>query len=271
MATHSSTLAWKIPWLEEPGRLQSMGSLSWIRLSNFTFTFHFHALEKATHSGVLAWRIPGTGEPGRLLSIGSHRVRHDWRDLAEAVAEAEPYIMPCPLGLVRVKTATELVVQTITEYPASSPCWEKTVNWHMQPLLRFVQWMLKMKIVIFWVTLMSGTRHLILQEINFSLEITSNSKAKAQPCRKVFPQTQDIYTSSNTSRLFREDSLWLLLLFTYLGFPGSSVVKKPPAVQEVQETWVQSLGQEDPLEVGMATRFQYSCLGSPMDSEPGGL
>ena len=46
---------------------------------------------------------------------------------------------------------------------------------------------------------MSGTRHLILQEINFSLEITSNSKAKAQPCRKVFPQTQDIYTSSNTS------------------------------------------------------------------------
>ena len=65
MAPHSSTLAWKIPWMEEPGRLQSMGSLSWIRLSNFTFTFHFHALEKATHSSVLAWRIPGTGEPGR--------------------------------------------------------------------------------------------------------------------------------------------------------------------------------------------------------------
>ena len=49
------------------------------RLINFTFTFHFHALEKemATHSSVLAWRIPGTGEPGRLLSMGSHRVRHD--------------------------------------------------------------------------------------------------------------------------------------------------------------------------------------------------
>ena len=49
------------------------------RLSNFTFTFHFHALEKemATHSSVLAWRIPGTGEPGGLLSMGSHRVRHD--------------------------------------------------------------------------------------------------------------------------------------------------------------------------------------------------
>ena len=50
-----------------------------IRLSDFTFTFHFHPLEKemATHSSVLAWRIPGTGEPGGLPSMGSHRVRHD--------------------------------------------------------------------------------------------------------------------------------------------------------------------------------------------------
>ena len=48
-------------------------------LSDFTFTFHFHALEKemAAHSGVLAWRISGTGKPGGLLSMGSHRVRHD--------------------------------------------------------------------------------------------------------------------------------------------------------------------------------------------------
>ena len=53
-------------------------------LSNFTFTFHFHALEKemATHSSVLAWRIPGTLEPGGLPSMGSHRVGHDWSDLA---------------------------------------------------------------------------------------------------------------------------------------------------------------------------------------------
>ena len=50
------------------------------QLSNFTFTFHFHALEKemATHSSVLAWRIPGTGEPGGLQSMGSQRVGHDW-------------------------------------------------------------------------------------------------------------------------------------------------------------------------------------------------
>ena len=56
------------------------------RLSDFAFTFHFHALEKemATHSSVLAWRIPGTGEPGGLLSMGSHRVGHDRSDLATA-------------------------------------------------------------------------------------------------------------------------------------------------------------------------------------------
>ena len=58
------------------------------RLRDFTFTFHFHALEKemAPHSSVLAWRIPGTEEPGRRPSMGSHRVRHDWSDLAAAAA-----------------------------------------------------------------------------------------------------------------------------------------------------------------------------------------
>ena len=76
MAPHSSTLAWKIPWMEEPGRLRSMGSLRVRRLSNFTFTFHFHTLEKemATHSSVLAWRISGMGEPSGLPSMGSHKV-----------------------------------------------------------------------------------------------------------------------------------------------------------------------------------------------------
>ena len=64
---------------------------SWTWLSIFTFTFHFHALEKemATHSSVLAWRIPGMGELGGLLSMGSHRVGHDWSDLAAAAAAAE--------------------------------------------------------------------------------------------------------------------------------------------------------------------------------------
>ena len=80
VASRSSTLAWKIPWMEEPGGLQSIGvAKSRTRQSDFTFTFHFHALEKkmATHSRVLAWRIPETGEPGGLSSMGLHRVRHD--------------------------------------------------------------------------------------------------------------------------------------------------------------------------------------------------
>ena len=79
MAPHSSILAWKIPWMEEPGGLQSMGSQSRTRLSNFTFTFHFYALEKemATHSSILAWKIPWMEEHGRLQSTGSQRVRHD--------------------------------------------------------------------------------------------------------------------------------------------------------------------------------------------------
>ena len=61
---------------------------SWIRLSDFSFTFHFHASEKemTTHSSVLAWRIPGMGEPGGLPSMGSHRVGHDWSNLAAAAA-----------------------------------------------------------------------------------------------------------------------------------------------------------------------------------------
>ena len=71
-------------WTEEPA-VHGV-TKSGTRLSDFTFTFHFHALEKemATHSSALAWRIPGTGEPGGLPSMGSHRVRHDWSDLAAA-------------------------------------------------------------------------------------------------------------------------------------------------------------------------------------------
>ena len=80
---------------------------NWTRLSDFTFTLHFHALEKemATHSSVLAWRIPGTEEPGELPSLGSHRVGHDWSDLAAAAAAWADssdcglffVFLPCPL------------------------------------------------------------------------------------------------------------------------------------------------------------------------------
>ena len=129
MAPHSSPLAWKIPWTEEPGRLQSMGSLRWTRLSDFTFMFQFHALEKemathssvlATHSSVLAWRILGTGEPGGLLSMGSHRVGYDWSDLAAAAAATLfhcvyscvcTYIPSMWSQRVRHDWATELIAQ----------------------------------------------------------------------------------------------------------------------------------------------------------------
>ena len=91
MAPHSSTLAWKIPWTEEPGGLQSMGlwrvGHDWATsLSLFTF---MHEKEMATHSSVLAWRIPGTTESGGLPSMGSHRVGHNWSDLAAAAAAAK--------------------------------------------------------------------------------------------------------------------------------------------------------------------------------------
>ena len=91
MAAYSSTLAWKIPWTEGPGRLQSMGSVrvghDWAT-SLSLFTFHGLEKEMATHSSVLARRIPRTGEPGGLPSMGLHRVGHDWLDLATAAAAA---------------------------------------------------------------------------------------------------------------------------------------------------------------------------------------
>ena len=90
---------WRRQWEPTPvllpgkshGRRSLVGCRPWL-LSDFTSTFHFHALEKemATHSSVLAWRIPGTGDPGGLPSMGSHRVGHDWSDLAAAAAVSYP-------------------------------------------------------------------------------------------------------------------------------------------------------------------------------------
>ena len=104
MAPHSRTLAWKIPWMEELEGCSPWGRWGRTRLSNFTFTFHFHALEKemATHYSVLAWRVPGTGEPGGLPSMGSHRVGHDWSDLAAAAAAVEAHT-----GIITLKAILE--------------------------------------------------------------------------------------------------------------------------------------------------------------------
>ena len=87
MAPHSSTLAWKNPMDGAAWKALVHGVAEGrTRLRAFTFTFNFHALERemATHSSVFAWRIPGTGEPGGLPTMGSHRVGHDWSDLAAA-------------------------------------------------------------------------------------------------------------------------------------------------------------------------------------------
>ena len=84
MATHSSILAWRISWMEEPAGLQSVGCkeldmLKQLSMYALLLLFHFHALERemATHSSTLAWRVLGMGEPGWLPSMGSHRVGHD--------------------------------------------------------------------------------------------------------------------------------------------------------------------------------------------------
>ena len=120
MAPHSSTLAWKIPWMEEPGGLPSMGSRrvwhDWVT-SLSLFTFHFHALEKetATHSSVPAWRIPGTAEPGGLPSMGSHRVGHDWSDLAAAAA------------------AASLIAQLVKNPPAMQESLVRFLDWEDPP------------------------------------------------------------------------------------------------------------------------------------------
>ena len=92
ISNYSGDLSWLLPG-KSHGRRSLVGSVHGVaksrtRLSDLTLTFYFHALEKemATHSSVLAWRIPGTGEPGGLLSMGSHRVGHDWSNLAAAAS-----------------------------------------------------------------------------------------------------------------------------------------------------------------------------------------
>ena len=91
-------------WSHERGVTES-----WTWLSDFTFTFHFHALEKemATYSIILAWRIPGTVEPGGLPSMGSHRVGHDWSDLA-AAATADNYLSKKFLLLRKCQIYTDI-------------------------------------------------------------------------------------------------------------------------------------------------------------------
>ena len=87
-------------------------------LSDFTFSFHFYALEKemATHSSVLAWRIPGMGEPAGLPSMGSHRVGHDWSDLAESRAEHAKVLYIYPKICLQVNSTSWLRTYLTNQY-----------------------------------------------------------------------------------------------------------------------------------------------------------
>ena len=104
------------------------------QLSDFTLFFHCHALEKemATHSSVLAWRIPGTGNPGGLPSMGSHRVGHDWSDLAAAVvfSSIQPWLIfpsSAPLlGSICSPQRTSDFLPTCREYSAVVPTWQQS-------------------------------------------------------------------------------------------------------------------------------------------------
>ena len=80
MAPHSSTFAWKIPWTEEPGGLQAMGSLELHTTERLHFHFSLSCIGEGNSNplqSILAWRIPGTEEPSGLPCLGSHRVGHN--------------------------------------------------------------------------------------------------------------------------------------------------------------------------------------------------
>ena len=101
------------------------------QLSDFTFTFHFHSLEKemATHSSVLAWRIPGMGEPGGVPSLGSHRVGHDWSDLAAAAAILHILVCVCVCVFVNVQKCSCWIL------------WQIYVWLFKKPPKHFLEWL----------------------------------------------------------------------------------------------------------------------------------
>ena len=117
------------------------------RLSDFTFTFHFHALEKemATHSSVLAWRIPGTGETRGLPSMGSHRVRHDWSDLAVAAPTLSHFwkcqgsivVYHLGEGIKTPQTSTSIPFYLVIQYLKKNQIFLRSSFWKSSASLSF--------------------------------------------------------------------------------------------------------------------------------------
>ena len=141
MAPHSSTLAWEIPWMEETwGAVVHGIAEGRTRLSDFTFTFLFHALEKemATHSSVLAWRIPGTEEPSRLPSLGSHRVRHNWSDLASRATIPSFWSSVVLCRALAVCTSGSSLLSSFHSVPLGSPRHDQTFHQPSHSTIPFV-------------------------------------------------------------------------------------------------------------------------------------
>ena len=131
---------------------------SWTRLSDFTFTFPFHVLEKemATHSSVLAWRFPGMGEPGGLPSMGPHRVGHDWSDLAAVAAVcicSSPTLSLCPyptfptipfgnLSLFSMSVTLFLICKSVHVYHFLKKIpWLNDVIWYLSLSAPWIHWL----------------------------------------------------------------------------------------------------------------------------------
>ena len=139
MAPHSNTLAWKIH-----GWRRLVGCSPWGHEESDTteqLHFHFHALEKemATHSSILAWRIPGTGEPGGLSSVGSHRVGHDWSDLAAdlaavAVSLGNFAIVHLPTGIPLVSYCPGIFLSL----RCSKSSWGSSLGWSPQSASKII-------------------------------------------------------------------------------------------------------------------------------------
>ena len=139
MAPHSSTLVWKIPWTEEPGRLQSMGSLRVHTTERLHFHFSLSCIGEGNgnHSSVLAWRIPGTVEPGGLPSMGLHRVGHDWSDLAAAAARSwfeSSFFIRCFFFLISLPHSSTIVLYT-----------SEINNLYLEPCLGVCFWRIQAK------------------------------------------------------------------------------------------------------------------------------
>ena len=146
MAPHSSTLARKIPWAEEPSGVLHGVTKSQTQLNYFTFTFHFHALEKemATHYSVLAWRIPGMREPDGLLSMGSQRVsRTRLKQLSSS--NSHMWLLKTEMWVIQIESITE--IHTRFQTPNS----KKKKGMQNIPHTMFYTNYIYLEMIIFWI------------------------------------------------------------------------------------------------------------------------